>query len=243
MQTEGTDRTSEETATRRVGASCTRVDLCNGGMKVSKKALLCLALAAGVLFLASAQSARAQRISAEARGGVALHSGELNDLVKVGGTLGLGVAYHYHPNFAVRVDAQVDLLAGERLDSGATAPDMKLWRLTGGLEAIIPRPQYQDVPFTLALHVGAGATRFEVDEFVVLGETRDLSEIYPTLNAGASLGYEFSRNVNAFVSGQAYLMFADEQDTEIFDGLSSEVQSFDLSWSFPLSFGVRVTLP
>ncbi|MFQ5874658.1 MAG: hypothetical protein ACE5JL_12790, partial [Dehalococcoidia bacterium] len=111
-----------------------------------------------------------QRVSFEGRTGTVLTSDGLRDLANLGATVGLGISYQFSRYFALRVDGDLGIFAGDELSGGATAPDLRLWHYGGGFEVSFAKPSYQDVPLTLSVNAGAGATTFETDEFSIGGD-------------------------------------------------------------------------
>ena len=121
------------------------------------------------LLLAVPGTAAAQvegTVSVEARGGAAIPVGTMGDLTEWSGTAGGSLAFHFHPNWAIRGDVDwMHLRAGDNefAFNGIASPPMDLLFFGGGIEVNFSRPKYQDVPLTFAAHLGAGVTQMEVD--------------------------------------------------------------------------------
>lgn len=190
-----------------------------------------------------AQGLAQERWSFEVRSGTVFTANELKDLANLGATAGVGFSYRFSRYFALRADGDVDILFGNPVGGGATAPDVRLWHYGGGFEVNFARPRYQDVPLTFAVNLGAGATTFDSDEFVAGGQAFDFSKTYFAANGGVRLGYAFNQTLDLFASGRAYLIFADKEDTSVFTLISNELKPMENVWSFPLTVGLRVSVP
>jgi hypothetical protein len=198
-------------------------------------------LATAALLLALPGAARAQQqFQIAGRGGIGIPTGDLADIADVGPTFGLKLAYRVHPRVALRVDGDVEILGGADLNSGAQAPDLTLWHYNGGVEVEVLEPGRS--PWSLAVNAGAGATTFDSDQFAGVSGGNDFSETYFSLNGGLEIGYDVQSNVRVYVAGQAYVIFADEQDTAAFAALSPEVNAFDTVLSIPVTAGVSIAL-
>jgi hypothetical protein len=199
---------------------------------------------AALLVFGTVGSAQAQQgISVEARGGIAIPTSDLSDLADEGPSFGVGVSFPLNSRLSVRVDGDVDILSGK--DASGTdpeGPDMNLYHYGAGLEYALVQPG--DSRWGLDVNIGAGATTFDVDEFDVMGTPVDFSETYFTANGGLTLGYQVSRSVSVFIGGQAFIMFADEDDTAIFAAINSEIDpaGFDTAVTIPLTAGFKIAL-
>ena len=120
-------------------------------------------------------------------------------------------------------------------------PDLRLWHYNAGAEVAILDPTAARV--SLAANLGAGATTIDTDAFQ--GARDGLTRTYFALNGGVRLGYDISRNVNVFASGQAYATFGDNQDIRALTALAPDLAGQDVNtlWSFPLQAGIRFSLP
>lgn len=210
------------------------------------------AILVGILFWAGAGAslgvAQETSVVLRARGGPALVAGEFSDVVDIGGAVGGSVSYRFHPAFEARLD-----VSGERLDDRSDqrrmliSPPVTLVHFHGGIGVELPRPDWQHQPLTFGLNVGGGATVMSSDGMVrapTTGEETGFSfqETYPSLHAGAELGYELSPRVEVFASGQTYLTFLPAEDTDAFAERSPAVQRFGHAWTFPVTAGIRLNL-
>lgn len=184
------------------------------------------------------------RISLRVRGGSALPAGEeLKQITDAAGTVGAGVALHFHRTFALRGDVNVEWLDATSEGPGGTSfPGLTLYHLTGGIEANFWQDDEALRPLTSTVHVGGGVTRMEADR-----PLQRFEETYPTITMGASGGYQVTEYVNIFVEYQAFLMIADSDDTVIFrnrlpEELRADFQAFTDTWSNTVTLGTRLTV-
>lgn len=192
--------------------------------------------------------AQERTIVLRARAGPTFPAGALAEVADVGGSVGGTVGYKFHPNFEARLDVDAEWLDDGYDSRGVrVAPPVSLVHFHAGVGIDFPRIGWQHVPLTFGVNVGGGGTLMSSQGPVrdqVTGEEEqfDFDETYFSLNGGAELGYEVSPRVEVFASGQAYLTFADTEDTQVFTARSPEVGTFGHAWSFPVTAGVRVGL-
>jgi hypothetical protein len=190
---------------------------------------------------ADAQQVDAKRFSVEPRAGIAIPAGDLSDVVDLGPGVGLGLSYRLTDRLAVRLDGDVDILSGlDASGTGPEGPDFTIFHYGAGLQYALLDPSSNR--WAVDVDLGVGASTFDVDEFVSDGEVIDFSETYFTTSGGLQVGYDVAPNVNVFGRGQAYLMFADEEDTAVFSAFSpaADPAGFDTAWSIPVSVGVAI---
>lgn len=199
---------------------------------------------AALLVFGMVGSAEAQQgVTIEARGGIAIPTSDLSDLTDEGPSFGVGVNFPLTNRISVRVDGDADLLSGKDASgTGPAGPDINLYHYGAGLEFALVQPGASR--WGIDVNVGAGATTFDSDEFDVMGTMVDFSETYFTANGGLTLGYQVSERINVFVGGQAFIMFADEDDTAIFSAINSELDpaGFDNVVTIPLTAGFKIAL-
>lgn len=206
-----------------------------------KHQTLALALAVAALLGSTSQAAAQHKLSIEGRGGIAIPASDLADLEDIGPTFGLGLSYSLSPRIALRIDGDVDLLSGVDSDgSGPEAPDMNIYHYNAGLTFRLLNPDTNR--WALDANLGAGLSTLDADSFELGGETVDFSETYFTANGGLKLGYEITPRVSVFLGGQAYLIFADEEDTAVFSLLRDDVEPFDTAWTFPVTVGLAIRI-
>lgn len=200
-----------------------------------------LAAALALPACAPSRAAAQQRLSLEARGGLAVPAGDLADVVGVGGAFGGGFALRVHPRVALRADFDALFMEGEQRP-GVVLPGVNLFHTVAGVEvALVPAAAAADGRFTVTGNLGAGTTGLEIEAFVVPGgQTFVLRERYFTANVGVRLGYALGRGVSVVMGGQGYLTFADDDDTAILEPLS--VEPFGRIVSFPVTAGLRIGL-
>lgn len=198
------------------------------------------ALAALVLLLASGRSASAQsglpEVSVDPRMGIEFPVGDLSDIHTYGLTGGLGVAYRFHPNIAVRGDVDVGTLEDK---SGFLTPSLTTVHYGASVEFYLPKPPHQDFPLTVRWSIGGGATSLSGEEAFVEAEPIDFSATYPTLGSAVKIGYEVTPEVEFFAGGQMYLIFADEAETAELYVNEPGHGPFGTTWSAPVVLGVK----
>lgn len=199
---------------------------------------------AALLVFGMVGSADAQQgVTIEARGGIAIPTSDLSDLADEGPSFGVGISFPLSNRLRVRVDGDVDLLSGnDASGTGPEGPDINLYHYGAGLEYALVQPGASR--WGIDVNVGAGATTFDADEFDVMGTMVDFRETYFTANGGLTLGYQISERINIFVGGQAFIMFADEDDTAIFSAINSELDpaGFDNVVTNPLTAGFKIAV-
>ncbi len=179
------------------------------------------------------------------RAAAAIPVGTMDDLTDWSGTAGGTLAFHFHPNWAIRGDVDwMHLRAGENefAFNGVASPPMDLLFFGGGIEVNFSRPKYQDVPLTFAMHVGAGVTQMQADSDWLPSHPAALFDgSYLTFKGGGAVGWQFSPMVNVFISAQAFMILVDEEDTLVFEDALAGIDTFQTGWVIPLTAGVRLT--
>ena len=211
---------------------------------------------AGVLALLAWSPAQAQMNgedavgtwTVEGRGGVGLPMADLSDVADLGPAFGAGVAYRVHPRVRVRADGDLEFFSGADVAAGGTpVPDVTAWHFSGGAEVDVLPPARR---LGLSVHVGGGATVYDTEAFaepvfnpLTDDPEADFNATYATVTGGLNVSYPVTRRVDAFVGGQVYYSFADEEDTAIFSAFTPAVseQGFDKAWSIPLRAGIRAS--
>jgi hypothetical protein len=201
-----------------------------------------LVLGVALLQAAAPEEASAQQrsiFSVDGRIGAAFPAGELSNFEKTGLSWGAGVGFWLTSVVGLRGDLQYDYLVSKSFPTGASAPDLDLRHLSGSLVFNFAKPQWQTLPLSFTADIGAGVTKWKTPD----GSTIAYDKSYFTGNAGAAIGYDATRNINLFIGAKAYLMVLDEDDTQVWADLDPKVSTFTTSWSFPLFFGVKISLP
>lgn len=201
------------------------------------------AMAAFLVFGMVGSAEAQQGVSIEARGGIAIPTSDLSDLADEGPSFGVGISFPLNNRLSVRIDGDVDLLSGKDASgTGPEGPDINLYHYGAGLEYALVQPGASR--WGIDINVGAGATTFDADDFDVMGTMVDFSETYFTVNSGLTVGYQVSPSISAFIGGQAFIMFADEDDTAIFSAINSELDpaGFDNVVTIPLTAGIKIAL-
>jgi hypothetical protein len=209
--------------------------------RVLLAALLVFGLPAG----AAAQATGT--VSVEGHGGLAFPLGTLGDATATGGGFGAGLAWHFHPNWAVRGDVTLIKLDNKFSEDGTTllSPPVDMLYFGGALEVNFTAPLYQDLPLTFAANLGAGFTNIDVDEtWRASHPANGIDDGYLTFTGGGQVGMTVYRgsslDLNLFVKAQPYLILTDSTDFLPYAVLL-QVEPFDYVWVLPLTVGVRLT--
>lgn len=192
-----------------------------------------------------------ERVSVDARGGVGVPVSDLADLTGAGPTVSVGLAYRLLPRLALRGDAGLDLYSGADFTSAtarvSTAPDVRLWRVTGGVEVRVLEPG--PLPLTVSLTGAGGFATLVTDEFPLTrnpatGDFRqDFGESWPTAVGGLKVDADLAPRIGVFARGEWNLTFADEDETLILERLSGgDVAAFDQASTILATAGVSIRL-
>lgn len=185
--------------------------------------------------------------SVEARGGMAIPVGTMDDLTNWSGTAGGTLAWHFNPYWAIRGDVDwMHLRAGDNdlAFNGYASPPMDLLYFGGGIEVNFAKPKYQDVPLTFIMNLGAGVTQMSVDSGWMTNPPHPAGEFdgsYLTFKGGGQVGWQFSPLINAFVSVQGYMILVDEEDTLVFADPVAGIETFQTAFVIPVTAGIRLT--
>jgi len=200
-----------------------------------------LAVLAALSVVRPVDAAAQDKLTVDARGGVAVPASDLADLFDVGPSVGVGLAYRLTSRVSLRLDGDVDILNGAS-GPGGDGPDMNIYHYNAGVAVNLIGADTRG--WNVDVNVGAGASTFDSDSFQVNGTIRDFSETYFTTNGGVRVGYDVSRSLNVFVGGQAYLMVTDDSDTAVFAQINpaADPNGFDTAWTFPITAGVALHL-
>lgn len=208
------------------------------------RAVLAAAVLLALPAMGQAQVTEKNAISVEAHAGVSIPVGTFADINDVGGAYGGTLVWHFLPNWGLRADVDFNLLNDGKADSGVLlGPPVDLTYFGGGIELNFNQPSYQDLPLTFTVNLGAGMTKYNVDEtYAPTDPASVLDESYFTLQGGARVGYQLNEYLNLFVQMQTYFIFFDELDSQAYynpvEGIDS---SFNELWLIPVTAGLRVT--
>lgn len=191
-------------------------------------------------------------LSVDARGGIAIPEGGLKNLVDVGPSVGLGLAYRVHPRVSIRADGQLDLYGGADFDSQtatqSAAPDVNLWHVSGAVEYAVLRAG--EGSWNVAVHGGGGITTIDSDSYVdgtvtnprTQEEEISFLESYFTVNSGLRAGYAVNPMTTVYAGVRWYWVLTDAEDTA---GLATldpgELWAFDEAHSLPMTLGVQLS--
>lgn len=205
------------------------------------------ALAAAALALAPQSVLAQQEITLDLGGGVAIPAGDISDAVKTGPGFTLGLDFRVHDRVSIRGEGGADIWQGETFSTvtepSFVGPDLTITRLNGGLKFHALTAEETD-GFWVTADVGAGVHILTSDRFErqiqPIGVTIiDVSSAYFGAKGGLDFGYQFTDQVSGFVAGDAYLTFADEEDTARYSDIPG-VDPLDTIWSFPITAGLKL---
>jgi hypothetical protein len=204
--------------------------------------------------------------SFDVNAGIELPMSDLSDVAKPGFTVGAGWSYFLNPRLALTARGGVGFLSGESNAlfnfEGGVAPDLTLFHYTAGIEGHLADPMGD---LLATINVGAGGATFNSDLFVL--EDVDCSgpacidspgasttstgfdQTYFALQGGLTLGYNFSRSgtnnvpvVTLFISGNAHLIFGDEDHTRIL-AAGGSTSPWSTMFTIPITAGLRFNIP
>jgi len=171
---------------------------------------------------ASAQGTPETKLTFDSRGGIALPAGRLADATVPGASMGAMIGYQVNRRVSLFGAGDLGLLRGKKLD-GATErePGLNLWQYSGGAEVNLLDPDR--TRWGVLASLGAGATTFDSKVEGAVTRTRFAT------NGGVRLAYRLGMRADAFLGGQSYLIFTDE-----------ELQGARTNWVFPVSAGLKI---
>lgn len=186
------------------------------------------------------------RLDLDVHGGAALPTNELTDYVEPGLDFGAGATWWLNDHVGVRIAGNVAALDGEDEEPQLTSamPNVRLWHYGGGFEFDVGGRDARS-PWSLNAAVGAGATTFDTDLFLVPGGSirDDITHTYPNVNAGVELGYDMSERVSAEVGTSAFVTFYDAADLTSLREMNPAADPLDVATLFPITATLRVQLP
>lgn len=217
-------------------------------MKASRTFAIAVLACLAAVFVprdAAAQDA----VQLDFRGGVSIPAGDLSTFVDPSPGFTIGVNVPVTERVSLRFDGGADIYSGGEVDGSLIAsdgPDMSIARFMGGAAFHLVEAT-DESPFLVDANLGAGigvltAGRREfslADGGVAIV---DMTSAYFAGEGGLLLGYQIADQVDVFVSGQAILTLADEEDTAELGQLTTEGAPESL-WSLPISAGLRFTFP
>lgn len=173
--------------------------------------------------------------------GPVLPGTELGDLADPGLRIGGEFGWQATERVAFKIDGGADLLQDQ--DEPAAQTDMRLFHYGAGMEVMLTRPDaYRrwDVAATL----GAGATTIDAEAAAVAdAELADFDETYPRANAGLAVSFQPTSSIELELRGEAYVAFADEDETAILTGALPGVDPLDRAVTYPITLAVDWRLP
>lgn len=213
------------------------------GLTLWKSAFVAAA-AGGLLMFAAPSAADAQGV--DHRWDVSLGAGssfatsDFADLPfgDLAPTAGAEITYWLSPRIGIQANGNWErwLTDDQQLTGG---PDMNAFHYTLGATVNVLDPEQR---LNVRANVAGGGTTLDTEMFLTPDDMlSELSETYASVNGGLRVGYDVTSQVNVFARGQAHLVLADEDDTQVLASLSEDVQSFDEIWTFPTTVGLEIS--
>lgn len=121
----------------------------------------------------------------------------------------------------------------------ALAAGLRLYHYTAALKLDLPPIGSRWKVYT---DLGLGATRLRTNEqSPYYADRDDFSETFLSLRSGLTVEYAFSHRLRTFVTAREYFYLDSDDAVVTVDGLNDQTQILESgSWTFPLSFGVRL---
>lgn len=192
--------------------------------------LLALSLAA----LAAAPASAQTPLSFEGRAGLGIPTGELNEFVDPGVSLGAAVGYEIAGPLKV-------VLEGEMQDWSADEGDVRAWRALGGLRLDVPT---LILPFSLSAEAVAGGTFYDTESPIAIPEAPparvELMDDAFTLGGGVAVGFDPLPIVDLLLRADVRWVAAEASSVTGLNGQTTE--GFDGLTSFPIRAAVRISL-
>lgn len=208
-------------------------------------------LVSGALW-ASPAVAQDGPVEIDFRGGVAVPSGELSDLMKTSASFGMGLDIPIQNAIAVRVQGSGDLYRGKDIESGIgsgrAVADLRLTHLQAGPTFAVTGGDEGSLTVDLYALGGATIASSERDEYST-GEGGavivDLSTVWPVATGGAQIGYQVTERLEVFASGELNYIIADEDETVDYTrlGVIGSTSGFSSQASIPVTLGLKLSFP
>lgn len=208
-----------------------------------------------ILSLAASDGAAAQErpVDFDARGGIALAAGNLGDATDgVAPSFNVGFNFGLTDRLLLRVTGGADMHEGIDLgepvgNEGVNDLEFNLIHFhAGGFYYLLER---EDRGAFATLTGTAGLTNLNIPRVATSVGTDaiefEISELYFSAAGGLSLGYALHEQVDLFLDGHAFVVFADEEDTadvvQVVNDVGDEsVDGLGTMWSVPVTAGIRL---
>ena len=204
-------------------------------------AVVLLVLAALVPGVAEAQEMGRRNLGArgvglEGRAGAILSGDGLSAVTEPGFSAGVAVSVPVAPSLNVRLDGELDLPHRDV----AAAPLINFYTGLASIEYVAQQLEPGRAPLRTALSLGAGLTLVEAAEMPAAAPAgATFSESYPTVAAGARLGYPITRTIAVYLApGVRWFDMPEEDWNRLTQGLG--VPPLDSGWLVPIRAGVRI---
>lgn len=183
------------------------------------------------------------------RGGIGVPVGDLADAADPGPAFNVGVNFHVAERVSVRVEGGAQLHPGvvdlTEAQEGVNELSIDLVHLHTGLRYHAVR---QERGWFVDLGAGAGVSNLNIPRVDVGVGNRavelEVSELYFSANGGATAGYRLTDVASVFLDGQAYFVFADEDDTaalpQVLSTAGEDASALGTTVDVPITAGVRL---
>lgn len=139
-----------------------------------------------------------------------------------GASLGAMIGYQVNRRVSLFGAGDLGLLRGRKLsDESPRGPGLNLWQYTGGAEVNLLDPDR--TRWGVLASLGAGAATYDSKAEGEVSRTRF------STSGGLRVAYRLGQRADAFLGGQSYLIFTDQ-----------ELQGADTNWVFPVSAGLKI---
>ena len=198
--------------------------------------LLCALPGAAAAQTLGAPSLGDRGVGVEAGGGVALPAGGLAAVADPGFSAGVGASVPVAPNLNVRLDGGLDLPDRDV----AAAPLINVYSGMASLEYVAQQEETGRAPLRTALSVGGGLSVVEAAEMPLAAPAgATFNEAYPTVTAGARLGYPVSSAFVVYLAPRVKWFDMPEEDwNRLTEGLG--VAAPENGWAVPIRAGMRI---
>ena len=208
-------------------------------------------LVSGALW-ASPAVAQDGPVEIDFRGGVAVPSAELSDLMKTSASFGMGLDIPIQNAIGVRVQGSGDVYRGKAIESGIgsgrAVADLRLTHFQAGPTFAVTGGDAGSLTVDLYALGGATIASSERDEYST-GEGGavivDLSTVWPVATGGAQIGYQVTERLDVFASGELNYIVADEDETVDYTrlGVIGSTSGFSSQASIPVTLGLKLSFP
>lgn len=186
---------------------------------------------------AAAQEAGDRSPGLEASAGAALAAGDLAAIAEPGFAAGVAATAPVAGGLSLRLEGELDLPARDV----AAAPLINVYAATAGIEYAALQEEPGRPPLRTALSLGAGVSVVEAVEMPAGAPAgSEFREPYPTLSAGARLGYRLTPGLTLYLApGVRWFDLPPEDAERLTAGVDAPAP--DHGWMVPVRGGIRIS--